>query len=244
VRLTFLGSGDAFASGGRLPACLLAEGRDTAFLIDCGPGVLPAMRRRGLSSGELDFVVLSHLHGDHIAGVPFLLLDAMFVDRRTRPLTLAGPLGTGARLAALADAMYPGTLDAGLPFELRVAELEPGRRRALDGVSIVPFLVDHSSGAPALGLRVECDGRTLAYSGDTGWTEALLELARDVDLFVCECSFFDTRLPNHLDHRRLVEERGRFSARRWLLTHLGEEVLGRASEVAFECAEDGLVVEL
>jgi ribonuclease BN (tRNA processing enzyme) len=244
VQLTFLGSGDAFASGGRLHACFFAQGRDATFLIDCGPGVLPALQRRAINSGVIDFVLLSHLHGDHIAGVPFLLLHAKFVDRRTRPLTLAGPPGTGERLATLADAMYPGTLDSGLPFELRVLELDPGRSNALAGVDVVPFLVDHPSGAPAFGLRIECGGRTLAYSGDTGWTEALLELARDVDLFVCECSFFDTRVPNHLDHRRLVEERQRFSARRWLLTHLGAEVLERRSEVAFECAEDGLTVEV
>jgi len=89
VALRFVGSGDAFGSGGRLQTCMHLSGGDGAVLIDCGTSSLIGMKRDGVDPGEVSAVLLSHLHVDHFGGVPFLILDAQF-SRRTRPLLVAG----------------------------------------------------------------------------------------------------------------------------------------------------------
>jgi predicted metal-dependent RNase len=91
MRLQFLGSGDAFGSGGRFNTCILVENEAGAFFIDCGASSLIAMRKYGIDPNCIDTVFISHLHGDHFGGLPFLILDAQFYSRRTTPLTLVGP---------------------------------------------------------------------------------------------------------------------------------------------------------
>ena len=99
VQVRFLGSGDAFGSGGRFQTCLLLEGANDPLLIDCGASSLIAMKRAGVNPSEIGSIVLTHLHGDHFGGVPFLILDGQF-SRRERPLLIAGPPGVRARVEA------------------------------------------------------------------------------------------------------------------------------------------------
>lgn len=82
VQVRFLGSGDAFGSGGRLQTCFLLEGEKAPVLIDCGASALIAMKREGIDPSEIRWIVLSHLPGDHFGGIPFLILDGQF-SRRT-----------------------------------------------------------------------------------------------------------------------------------------------------------------
>ena len=98
MRLTIVGSGDAFGSGGRFNTCFWLETAKATLLVDCGASSLVALKAHGLDHGDIDGIVLSHLHGDHFGALPFLLLDAQFLARRERPLLIAGPPGTRARL--------------------------------------------------------------------------------------------------------------------------------------------------
>src|SRR5262245_63163130 len=98
MRLTIVGSGDAFGSGGRFNTCFWLETAKGTLLVDCGASSLVALKARGLDPNRVDGIVLSHLHGDHFGALPFLLLDAQFLTRRERPLLIAGPPGTRARL--------------------------------------------------------------------------------------------------------------------------------------------------
>jgi ribonuclease BN (tRNA processing enzyme) len=93
MRLTIAGSGDAFGSGGRLNTCFWLETAKGMLLVDCGASALPALKACKLDPNKIDAVVLSHLHGDHFGGLPFLLLDAQFLSRREKPLLIAGPPG-------------------------------------------------------------------------------------------------------------------------------------------------------
>jgi ribonuclease BN (tRNA processing enzyme) len=94
VRVTVLGSGDAFGSGGRFHSAHLVEAPGATFLLDCGPTVLQSLKRSGNDPGRLDFALISHLHGDHFGGVPFLFMEYRYASPRTRPFTLVGPPGT------------------------------------------------------------------------------------------------------------------------------------------------------
>src|SRR5262245_6222152 len=106
VRVTVLGSGDAFGAGGRLHSAYLVEGPSATCLVDCGPTVLQGLKRAGIDPGRIDFVCLSHLHGDHFGGLPFLFMDFLYTSHRTRPLTIYGPPETERRVRRLYAALY------------------------------------------------------------------------------------------------------------------------------------------
>jgi ribonuclease BN (tRNA processing enzyme) len=94
MRLTVIGCGDAFGSGGRFNTCFLIAGANSTILLDCGASSLVALHAAGVDLAAIDGVIISHLHGDHFGGLPFFLLDAQFLTRRDRPLLIAGPPGT------------------------------------------------------------------------------------------------------------------------------------------------------
>jgi ribonuclease BN (tRNA processing enzyme) len=242
LQLQVLGCGDAFGSGGRFQTCFLLTGPSTRVLVDCGGTALVAMHRWNVDRAAIDGVLLSHLHGDHIGGLPFVLLDAHFNVRRTRPLWIAGPPGTGARLVALMDAMFPGTDVRALRFPVEIADYALEAPNGLGDVTVTPYQVDHPCGAPPTALRIECDGRTVAYSGDTRWTDGLVRAAAGADLLLLECNAYDRRLPNHLDLGTLREHRTELRSRRIVLTHMGEAMLAHRGESPWECAEDGMTL--
>jgi len=109
---------------------------------------------------------------------------------------------------------------------------------------VVPFAVVHASGAPALALRVTWQGHTIAYTGDTEWTEALVELAGGADLLIAEGYTSQRKIRFHLDVATLEQHAGRLAARRVILTHLSAELLAGAGELGWETASDGMTVDL
>ena len=238
MKVRFLGSGDAFGSGGRFQTCIHLQAGDARLLVDCGASSLVAMRRFGVDPQSVDTVVLSHLHGDHFGGVPFLVLDGQF-KRRTQPLTIAGPPGVAARVTGAMEVLFPGSSAVERKFAVRFVELCDRTPLPLGAFTVTPYEVVHASGAPPYALRVAAGGKVVAYSGDTEWTDALLEAARDADLFIAEALFFDKRVKYHLDFTTLAAERARLACRRLVLTHMGEDMLRRVAALGVEAAEDG-----
>ncbi len=243
-RVTFLGTGDAFSAGGGRHAAYLVEGSRATVLLDCGPSILAALEWLTLDVARVDAVLVSHLHGDHTAGLPFLFLEYTYDRVRTRPLIVAGPPGTEAHVWSLLEATYRRLTADRLPFPVQFIELRPGSAAVVAGVAALPFRVPHQEDAVSLGLRITVDGRVIVYSGDSGWTDALIEQSRGADLFICECSFYETRTDTHLDYPRLAENLHQFGAGRMILSHIGREVLAHRNELAIEVASDGLCIEL
>lgn len=244
MRLTFIGSGNAFGSGGRFNTCFLIEGAACRFLVDCGASSLVALKQGGIDLDTIDGVVLSHLHGDHFGGLPFFLLDAQYIHRRTRSFFILGPPSVAARLAAAQEALFPGSSATAWRFPLEIRALEEGIRADGAGFAVTPFPASHAAGAPCYSLRLEVDGKVVTYSGDTAWTDALLAAAKDADLFICECSGYERRLSGHLTYAELAPRLGDFAARRVILTHLNPDMLARLDTLAVETARDGLVLEV
>ena len=244
MKLTFAGSGDAFGSGGRFNACFHVARSHGTFLIDCGASSLVALKRLGLDPGAIGTIFISHLHGDHFGGLPFFLLDARLVGKRTAPLTIAGPQGTADRLDRAMDVMFPGSSRSKLGFDLAVVELPAGDTREVDGIAVTTAEMRHPSGAPSLALRLACDGRTIAYSGDTEWVEELVAIAADADFFVCECYQYDRPVRFHLDHATIAGRRDDLTARRIVLTHMSDAMLANLDGAAFETAFDGMEIDL
>lgn len=244
MRVTVLGSGDAFSSGGRGHAAYLVETAQSTFLLDCGSQVLQSMKRFGHDPTRLDFVLLSHLHGDHFGGVPFLFMDYRYESRRTRPFTVYGPPGTARRVDRLFDALYERTATEPSPFPLAFHELPPDAPFQIGDLTVQPVPVPHAEGMICYALRLSAGGKTLLYSGDSAWTDVFFDLSRDVDLFICECTYFETRLGIHVSYPEIAEKVPRLGCRRLVLSHLGSEPLRRRKEITLECAEDGMVLTL
>jgi ribonuclease BN (tRNA processing enzyme) len=245
VEVLLAGTGDAFGSGGRLQTCLCLSGAGTRVLIDCGTTGLIGLKRAGVDPNEVEAVVVTHLHGDHFGGIPFLLLDGQF-SRRERDLLVAGPPGTAERLRVAMEALYPGSTRVERRFRVDVTELLPHQPVAVGPATVTAFEVVHASGAPAHSVRVDYGARTVTYSGDTEWTPALLDAAEGADLFVCEAYFFERRVRYHLDWVTVAEHLPELHCGRIAVTHMSAEMLARLGELPEDVliAEDGAVVGL
>jgi ribonuclease BN (tRNA processing enzyme) len=244
MQLRFVGCGDAFGSGGRSNTCFHVTGHGVNFLIDCGASSLPALKRLGIARDAIDLILITHFHGDHFAGLPFLLLDAQF-SRRTRPLVIAGPEGIEMRLAQVMEALFEHSSKTKQRFELSVVALKPEQARSFGAVKVTPFPVVHGeSGGPFLAYRIETEGRVIAYSADTEWTETLIPLARDADLFIAESYYYDKIVKNHLSLATLEAHLSEIKPKRLILTHMSDDMLGRLDGLRHTAAHDGMIVEL
>jgi len=243
VEIQFLGTGDAFGSGGRMQACIYVQADETRFLLDCGASALVSMKRFGVDPSRIDWVLVSHLHGDHFAGIPFLILDGQF-SRRTRPLKIAGPGGIEGRVKEAMELLFPGSSRVQRKFAVEFAEVKEGVENSFDGLKVTSLPVVHPSGATSYALRVSCEGREIGYSGDTEWAENLIPVARGADLFISECYIFDKKIPYHLSYQNLQEQKEKLGYRRLILTHMSEDMLKRLESIDLEWAEDGKKIVL
>ena len=247
MRLTIIGSGDAFGSGGRFNTCFMIEAGERRVLLDCGASSLVALKARNVDPNTIDGVILSHLHGDHFGALPFLLIDAQLASRRERPLTIAGPPGTRERLDAALEVFFPRSSKSVWRFPLHVGEIAPGVPGDVLGFAIETAEVIHQSGAPSTAVRLTQGGRVLAYSGDTEWTDALIPIAGGADLFIIECYDYARNLSGHMSFLKLKEKRTELRAKRIMLTHMNPTMLAKQDEALAEgllVAADGLVVEI
>jgi ribonuclease BN (tRNA processing enzyme) len=244
MRITVLGSGDAFGAGGRFHSAYLTEVAGATFLLDCGPSILQSAKQVSWDLAKLDAVLLTHLHGDHFGGVPFLFMEYRYETPRTRPFAIYGPEGTERRVKALFAALYERTAAEPLPFPVEYHELDSGQSLAFGAATVTALPVQHVPELTAFAYRVEVEGRTFLYSGDTAWTDELAAHARGVDLFVCECSTFETRLDIHVSYPEIAARAHELGCRRLVLSHLGSEPLRRLDEVRLECARDGMTLDL
>jgi ribonuclease BN (tRNA processing enzyme) len=247
MRVTVVGSGDAFGSGGRLNTCFFLETAKGTLLVDCGASALIGLKARDLDPNRIDGVVLSHLHGDHFGGLPFFLLDGQFPARREKPLLIAGPPGTRERLDQLLEVFFPRSHANKWRFDWQVMEIEIGRPTDVLGHSVTTAEVVHFSGAPSTALRVSDGQKIFAYSGDTEWVEALVAVADGADLFVIECYGYSGRLSGHVTWETLRPRLPDLRARRVMITHMSPTMLERTDEAraaGLLVAHDGAIIEL
>jgi ribonuclease BN (tRNA processing enzyme) len=247
MRLTIVGSGDAFGSGGRFNTCFWVETNKATLMLDCGASSPVALKSRGLEFGRVDAVILSHLHGDHFGGLVFLLLDEQLLQRRTRPLLIAGPPTTRARLEAALEVFFPKAASNQWRFPFEIMEIVPGRPVEVLGHNVLTTEVVHQSGAPSTALRVSDGEKLIAYSGDTEWTDALRQVADSADLFIIECYGYARSVPGHLTWEILKPRLPDLRARRIMTTHMNSQMLQHLDQVraaGLEIAEDGAVTEI
>ncbi len=212
--------------------------------MDCGATTNSGLAELGIERDEIETLLISHFHGDHFGGIPLFLLAAMYVDQRRQPLTIAGPPGIEARVRALGSAMGHDLDSHALPFSLSFHEVTPDTDEEIGPARVRAFETRHQIEAHPHGYRVDLGGATVAYSGDTGWFDALPEQIAGADLFVCECTLFDHSLDFHLSLEEISAHRAQMDIGRLILTHLGSDMSERRGQVEFETADDGLLLRL
>ncbi|HWB44829.1 MAG TPA: MBL fold metallo-hydrolase [Hyphomicrobiaceae bacterium] len=247
MKLTIVGCGDAFGSGGRLQTCYHVEAAGTRFLIDCGATALIGFNRLDLDPNSIETIFISHLHGDHYAGLVWWLMHAQHVAKRRVPLTIIGPEGVAARYEAATEALFPGSSKVRRAYDLRFRELVAAAPLDAGPVRVTPFEVVHPSGAPSYALRFETEGKVLAFSGDTEWTDNLVTAGRAADLFMIECYQYEATTRYHLRWPTIADNIDRIAARRIMLTHMGSAMLARQKDICdprIVFAEDGLTIDI
>lgn len=149
MRLTVIGCGDAFGSGGRLQSTFLLEIGDRKVLLECGATASIGLTRAGVDANAIDTILISHLHGDHFAGVVWMILSAQYLLKRTTPLRVVGPPGIAARYEIIAEALFPGMTKVERRFDLTFDEITPARPFADADLQVAAVEVSHPSGAPS-----------------------------------------------------------------------------------------------
>ena len=220
VSVRFVGSGDSFGSGGRFQTCILVDAPGRRFMIDFGASSLIALAQQRIDPNSIDSILITHLHGDHCGGVPFLLIDAML------------------------DVLFPGSEVMRPRFPLAYVEMEPGRSHPIGDLVVTPHPARHTSQTNPTALRVEIAGKVIAYTGDGEWTDELAMIGHGADLVIAESYYYAKPIKWHLNYPDIRAHLADFGAKRVILTHMGREMLAHVDDVPEECAYDGLVVEL
>jgi ribonuclease BN (tRNA processing enzyme) len=247
MQLTVVGSGDAFGSGGRLQSCYLVDTSDGCVMLDCGATTPLGLVRVGRDPNAIPTIVISHLHGDHFAGLVFFVMQAQYVSKRSAPLAVYGPPGIEARFNAASEALFQGSTGVKRAFELRFTEMRAGVSIETGPLQATAFEMDHPSGAPSHGLRFARDGRTLAFTGDSQWCDNVVAVGRGADLYIMECYRFEKPPRFHMAWCEIAARLDEIGARKVLLTHMSDEMLARRREVQdprVSCAEDGMVIDV
>ena len=191
MRVTLLGTGTPFPSAERFGSAILVEVADKRLLFDCGRGVVIRLTQAEVNPKEIDALFLTHLHSDHVVGIPDLWLSGWFLGR-SKPLPIWGPPGTRSMAEHLVQAFGfdirirqapPDPLPA-KSVEIDAKEIEQGEIYN-DGLQRVSaFLVDHGTVKPAFGYRVDCGGHSVVISGDTKFCQNLVDFARGADCLI------------------------------------------------------------
>jgi ribonuclease Z len=254
VQVTFIGTGAAFATHHRTNIALLVQEGDARLVVECGPTILYQLDRAGLTASQVNYLFISHHHGDHVLGLPMFLLMYSMSGHRPGPLTIAGSEKTLQAGRELTRIVYPETNErlggvtwASLPPD-RAAHLELAPSLAL---STLP--VPHSDNAPVLALRLDLgqSGRSLVYTGDTAYDENIASFAAGCDLLVHESNFSQTLQPEIVagDYgHSTAQQAGRAAAladcRTLALVHVSPLYAGQEGQLYAEAAQefDGQII--
>ena len=240
MEVKFIGTGDAFGSGGRLQPCFLATDKENSFALDFGLTALISLRQQKIKPNTIDAVLLTHLHGDHCGGVPFLLIDAMLGSKRESPLTIIGPVGIETHIKSLHEKLFPGSNIMQPKFTVKYIEITPKESVYWGKYKISAIDAKHTVTTKPLALKIETGSKTLAYTGDGELTETLIDFTADADLLIAECYYFDKPVKWHLNYPDIKN----LKAKKIVLTHMHENMLAHKEKVPEICAYDGFEIKI
>src|SRR6266567_3750205 len=214
LKVTLLGTGNPRPSIERFGPSILVEAGKETLLFDCGRGATIRLSQAGVPFSSVTALFLTHLHSDHVVGLPDLWLTGWIMGRHV-PLQVWGPAGTADMMKHLGEAYafdvhVRRDVDEQLPAQGAVLpgkDIDEGVVYESDGVKVTAFRVDHGLVKPALGYRIDYGGHSVVLSGDTRPSENLVKFARGTDVLVHEV--FDPAAYHHLSNALTPEQRKR-----------------------------------
>ncbi len=225
MKLTVLGSGSTIPHPTRSSSGFWLETSGGTLLLDCSASVPMRMAQEKLDFPNLDAIWISHFHIDHCAGLLPLLAATKHVEamqKRTKPLKICGPNGIGKLLSGYNAVNNYRLLEQPFPVEIvEAAELE--NFEILPGVEATACKTPHTAESHAIHIR-DADGKTLAYSADTGFSEVIAAFANRVDLFILECTYIRRKpVKKHLELAEAIFLIRKANPKRSMLTHFYPE---------------------
>jgi len=201
LRVTLLGTGDPQPIIERFGPSILVQAGGQSLLFFAGRGCIKRLRQINLPYDKIDALFLTHLHSDHIVGLPDLWLTGWLLSNRSDPLKVFGPIGTGDMVMHLQKAF---AFDIKMRIEddkasangskLSVTEIQQGVIYEKGGVRVIAFEVDHAPVKPAFGFRIGYKGHSVVLSGDTRYSDNLVRFASGTDMLVHEVVVAPDRL--------------------------------------------------
>lgn len=239
IKLKVVGSGDAFSSGGKLQTCFFFEVDGFKFLIDCGATSLAGLKKNNIDVSELDLILITHLHGDHFGGLPFILLDTI-QNLRNKELQIIGPKSIEEKSWDLFDMLYPSSAKSIQKDKIIFSSYHSEEEFSSGFIKILAYPVIHTKETYPHGLRIMVKDKVISYSGDTEWCNNLISIAKDSNLFICECTYFDKQVKGHLNYQTIFNNLQLLGCKNILLTHLDDEMLNNKDNISLQIAEDGM----
>lgn len=230
MEITFLGTGVAIPQRGRVQSGLLVNLEEKPLLIDCGSGVLSRFPDAGILHTNVDTVLLSHLHLDHVADL-IPLVKANWLRGKT-DMRIYGPEGTDDWFSTVLGA-YEYILDG---VDISITELSPGKEFTPEGFDCEITCAAAVHSVPTLSYRVTAEDGGFVYSGDTEPCIDVMDLAIEADLLIHECSFpAGTKVTNHTTPSTLAEMLEDYSSEigSICLTHFYPEMKGHGKEAIY-----------
>jgi ribonuclease BN (tRNA processing enzyme) len=242
IKLEVIGCGDAFATNNMAHTCFHIDYNGLHILLDCGASSSYALKRSNLKIEEIDIIFISHLHGDHIAGLPFILMELAFSShKRKRPIRIIGPDLISDRIFKMQEILYPGSSEKIKPL---IEVLSHNHLKDLDGLKFKYLPVKHSELSDPYGIRIEFPDKVLSYSGDTEWCDALIDLSSEADVFICECFSFSEQIPGHLSYKKLMSNINLLKFKSIYLTHIGQDLHNNRNQVSLDILKDGQIINI
>jgi ribonuclease BN (tRNA processing enzyme) len=241
MKLTILGTGTATPSLQRASSSYLLSTTWGEILVDVGPSVVRRLLEYGYSTNDIDLVALTHFHPDHTADLATLLFASNYGDvRRAKPLILLGGSGIERFFRNLVR-LYRWVAPTHYDFSIKSL---PAGEWELGPVSITTCRSNHNP--ESIGLRVADGGKSVVFTGDTGFSRNIATLASGTDVLVSECSFPERKVRGHLNLSALQKIVRQAKPRRVILAHLYPDwdTSQRALEAPLHLGVDGLELQV
>ncbi len=209
LRVTLLGTGGPTPRVERFGPSMLVEAGSEKLLFDCGRGTTQRLFQLHIALAEISALFLTHLHSDHVVGIPDLWLTGWFRGRKV-PLRVWGPTGTREMMSYLEKAYrFDVLIRSDAPEKLSkqgvavtVEDINQGVVYEKNGVKITAFDVDHGPVKPAFGYRIDYAGRSMVLSGDTRFSENLIEFSNGADLLIHSTTVVEPEVLNTSESAR------------------------------------------
>jgi ribonuclease Z len=247
IEVLFLGVGAAIPMRGQTNSSYVVRAGGTLILVDCGPAVLQQLAAGGLTPGDFTHVYFTHRHGDHALGYPLFVLWLVTHGRApaTFPTVLAGQTTWAALETFLQNAFGEVARKGPAGPRTVFADAEPATLSLGPNVTLRTWPLEHSRFAPVSGVRMEIDGKVLAFTGDTAPCPNVLALAQGADLLVHEATHSATLNPElpedkfgHSTARRAGRNAAAAGAKHLALVHIAAEYEGRQDVLRAEAARE------